>query len=205
MARNVALACRDVPIRALVYLSSVDVYGRSPPLPIDEQTPVAPDSWYGLAKYCSEWILQDAGYLRFPVTVLRIPGVYGLGPYDRSVIGSMIGSLRSDRRLRVHGVGTVLRDYVHVQDLVEVIWRLQDTPRNGTINVCTGHSRSILALAETIRDTVAPDCPIVHDEDQPSRAFDLLFRNAKLRDWIPGVRFRSVEEGIQDYLSEATA
>src|SRR5689334_3011306 len=50
MVRNLAAGLRRVTADSLLYFSSADVYGRPDALPITERTPIAPDTWYGLAK-----------------------------------------------------------------------------------------------------------------------------------------------------------
>ncbi len=52
------------------------------------------DSWYGLAKSTSEWIVRAKLSSRFPICILRIPGIFGASMKDRSVIGQFVASIR---------------------------------------------------------------------------------------------------------------
>ena len=59
MARNFVSAARDAHVESVVDFSSVDVYGRTPKLPMKETTSINPDTWYGLSKFASEWIVRE--------------------------------------------------------------------------------------------------------------------------------------------------
>ena len=73
-------------LSSIIFLSSVDVYGRNSVTPITEETKINPDNWYGLSKYVSEWMLASSEENKCPVTILRLPGIYGKSPNDKSVI-----------------------------------------------------------------------------------------------------------------------
>jgi nucleoside-diphosphate-sugar epimerase len=87
MAWNLVSGARDVNVESFVYFSSVDVYGRAPKLPMSETTSLDPDTWYGLSKSTSEWIVREELGSKFPTCLLRIPGIFGRSLNDRSVIG----------------------------------------------------------------------------------------------------------------------
>ena len=75
-----------VEIRSFISVPS-DVYGRSPELPMSETTSLDPDTWYGLSKSTSEWIVREESNANCPTCILRLPGIFGRSPKDRSVIG----------------------------------------------------------------------------------------------------------------------
>ena len=74
MAWNLVSGARDANIESVIYFSSVDVYGRAPQLPMSETTSLDPDTWYGLSKSTSEWIVREELGSKFPTCLLRIPG-----------------------------------------------------------------------------------------------------------------------------------
>lgn len=108
MAHNFAAAATRGKLGGVIFLSSVDVYGRTPELPITERTVTAPANFYGIAKLTSELLLRRPGALNCPLTVLRLPGVYGPGDGGRSVVGRFLTRLRVEGRVRSGEAGRVL-------------------------------------------------------------------------------------------------
>jgi len=187
-------------IRSIVYLSSVDVYGRSPILPITEQTRIDPDSWYGLAKYSCERMLLLSENINFPVTILRIPGVFGKSPSDTSVIGRMIASAISDGRIIISGKGDTLRDYVCLNDLSKLILLMINNKHQGVVNVAKGESRSILDIAKCIGQELNIKIEIISTESD-ERSFDLVFDNTKIKEILPNFNFIEMPIALADYIN----
>jgi len=200
MVRNLVAGSRQAQVASLIYFSSVDVYGNRPVVPITERTPVAPDTWYGLAKYCGEWMLSGSGELDCPVTILRIPGVYGPARNDPSVIGRMAAELRRTGTIRIHGDGRFKRDYVFTGDVARLVLALREVKYNGVLNVATGHSRTLLETAQTIGSVLGGAFEIVHEPADASRDFDLVFDNARLRSLFPDFVFTDLATGVRSYL-----
>ena len=182
-------------VESLVYLSSADVYGNRPAIPITEETQINPDTWYGLAKYCGERMLQFAT----PVTVLRIPGVYGNFPRDKSVIGRMVAAVRDGNPIPITGEGKCLRDYVHVLDLCRVIDAVIPLRGRQVINVGTGHSHNVADIAQMVGRVLKKPARIERQAADPAREFDLVFDNRRLSELVPGFQFTNLEEGIRSY------
>src|SRR6266850_6283274 len=51
MVNNLIDGAALANVESLIYLSSVDVYGNRPQVPLTEESSINPDTWYGLAKY----------------------------------------------------------------------------------------------------------------------------------------------------------
>mgnify|MGYP001617556806 CR=1 FL=1 len=189
---------RHACVRSILYFSAADVYGRRPPVPLTEEAPVSPESWYSLAKVTGEWMLQ-APAMRCPVTILRIPGIYGLAPRDRSVIGRLVSAARTTGRMTIHGEGMNLRDYVWLDDLCRLIEGLLPLRYHGVLNVATGRSLRIIDIVRLIGEVLELDCTPVFDAQYPERTFDLVFDVGRLRSLLPGFRFSELADGIRTY------
>ena len=200
MIDNFIAASNSARIDSMIYFSSVDVYGNNPPQPINENSTVDPDTWYGLAKYCCEWMLTRSEAVNFPVTALRIPGIYGKSKSDRSVIGAICKKALSEHRITIHGAGTALRDYVYVDDLCKLIFELLPLKHHGTLNVVTGESHSIKEVASQVALAAQIEVEILHEPSDTSRDFDLVFDNSKLQTLIPKVQFTDLSSGIKNYM-----
>lgn len=200
MVKNLVDCHRAKNLQSIIYMSSVDVYGRRSLLPITENTKVNPDTWYGLAKQTCEWTLMSSGEVRCPITVLRIPGIYGCWDRDKSVIGKMVASIRKEKRVLIRGDGSVLRDYVYIEDLCRLMTLLLPTKNQGVLNVATGRSRSILEIAECVGRVLEEEFEIVHEAPDEGRQFDLVFDIRCLTSLFPDFRFSDLEVGIRTYV-----
>jgi UDP-glucose 4-epimerase len=200
IAKNFVDGRRLANVKSVVWFSSVDVYGARPRLPITEETPVAPDTWYGLAKYNGEWIAAASDAATRPVTVLRIPGVYGHSRNDRSVVGKMVKSVRDQGRIVINGSGKALRDYLFIDDVAKLVLELISLHYHGVINLATGTSRSILSVAEQLKDVLGEDVEIVHQGAEEGRDFDLCFDNQRLTSLLPAFEFAEFSTGMASYL-----
>jgi UDP-glucose 4-epimerase len=200
MAWNLASAAREANIESVVYFSSVDVYGRAPKLPMSETTALDPDTWYGLSKLTSEWIVREELDSKFPTCLLRIPGIFGPSRKDRSVIGRLIATIRNEGKVYIHGDGKLLRDYVFAPDLCEVVERLVTRKASGAFNVATGTSVSLLQILEAIRQEFGIDFEVVHLPANTERNFDMRYDVSKLSSAIGEFDFSPLNAGIRSYL-----
>ena len=202
IAKNVVDACYNSCITSVIYFSSVDVYGAQPELPLTEDSKIDPDTWYGLAKYSCEWTLRNDLKSHCPVTVLRIPGIYGSGPKDRSVIGRMISSIRRENKIYLSGRGEMMRDYVFVDDICRLVKLLVPKEEGDLVNVATGVSMRLLEIAQRIYKVIGQPCDFVFEPRNQLRSFDLAFDNAKLNKMVPQFSFSPIDVGIKSYLQE---
>ena len=205
MVGNFAAAVERINLKRLVYLSTVDVYGNQPRLPVTEDTLPRPESWYGRAKYECEQIVrrrQDSGAVR---SILRLPGVYGPGENDRSVVGKLVREIREKHEVSIHGSGNALRDYLFLADLCAVITRLLTAGSGGTWNVATGTSLSIREIASIVGEVLNTDFRTIGVPATQSRDFDLAFDNSRLLTAFPGLSFTSLRQGIRSYLTVGTS
>ena len=200
MAWNLVSGARDANVESLVYFSSVDVYGRAPKLPMSETTSLDPNTWYGLSKSTSEWIVREELGSKFPTCLLRIPGIFGRSRNDRSVIGRLIASIQKEGKVYIHGDGKLLRDYVFAPDLCQVVERLVTRKASGTFNVATGTSVSLLQILEAIREALGSDFEVVHLPANAERSFDMRYDTSRLSAAIGKFDFSPLSAGIRSYL-----
>lgn len=200
IVNNLITGCQLANIHSIIYFSSVDVYGSKPILPITEETKVNPDSWYGLAKYACEWVLLSSGQIQCPVTVLRIPGIYGNSKNDRSVVSKMVSSLKNNRKVVIKGTGKNQRDYVYINDLCLLLQSLLPLKYQGILNIATGRSTPINEIVQMAGKILSIEFEIIYESADSTREFDLMFDISLISSLVPNFRFTHLEEGIQSYL-----
>ncbi|MCO6008406.1 NAD-dependent epimerase/dehydratase family protein [Actinoallomurus purpureus] len=148
------------------------VYDPSRPPPYDERTPTRPRSAYGKAKLALEKALLERAPA-VPGLVLRLGNVYGPGQRTgtgQGVIAHWLESIADRRPLRVYGDTDVLRDYVYVDDVVDVLASIRrGETSEPVVNIGSGEGVSLNELLRVVCSVVG-ERPAV--EARPPRAFD---------------------------------
>jgi len=187
-------------IQSIIYLSSVDVYG-FPSETITENSPLCPRGYHGLAKVASEMMLDITPSFTMPVTILRLPGVYGLGDRQKSIVGSFVNQLSNNKPVTIYGDGSTLRDYVQVNDVCRLIEGFFHVPYRGRINVATGQVISIKDLVILIGKALGVS-PQIHFQMDRDVSFpkNLVFDISRLKKIAPEFQFTDIDEGITNYV-----
>jgi UDP-glucose 4-epimerase len=152
---NVLSAAQASGVRRLINTSTGGaIYGEGQILPAPEDHPVAPESPYGLSKFCAENYCALFTRLHGLSTVsLRYGNVYGprqdpLG--EAGVIAIFCGKLLDGGRPQIFGDGRQTRDYVYVGDVVDANLRAADSDITGAFNVGRGVATSVLDIVEAL-------------------------------------------------------
>lgn len=116
-------ACRRSggAVQRIVVASSDKAYGTSDQLPYTESMPLHGVQPYEVSKSCTDLLAQSyAITYDLPVAVARCGNIYGGGDlnWSRIVPGTLRSLLRDETPL-IRSDGTLIRDYLHVDDVVE--------------------------------------------------------------------------------------
>jgi len=152
---NVLEAARGAGVRRVVNTSTGGaIYGEGKIIPAPEDHPVAPESPYGLSKFCGENYCEIFQRMHGLSTVsLRYGNVYGprqdpLG--EAGVVAIFCGLLLEGRNPTVFGDGLQTRDYVYVGDVVDANLIAADASATGAINIGTGVESTVLDIVDSL-------------------------------------------------------
>jgi len=127
---NILEACRHNPVRHLVYASSSSVYGANTKMPFSIHHNVDhPVSLYAASKKANELMAHTYSHLfRIPTTGLRFFTVYG--PWGRPDMALFLftKAILEGRPIDVFNQGKMQRDFTYIDDIVEGVMRVADTP-----------------------------------------------------------------------------
>lgn len=185
MVNNFLKSSSRLEIASLTYFSSVDVYGIRPEIPITEDSRVAPDTYYGLAKMACEWMLRRPGSFKCPISILRIPGVFGWKQDTESVIGGFLKKIRAGERICLTNNGKTRRDFLPISFLAAILDRLIEHPHDGLLNVATGQSLAMSDLLGILGNNLKRKTAVEVRGDVTERDFDLIFDVTRLRAVFP--------------------
>ena len=127
---NILEACRNYPVKHLVYASSSSVYGLSEEIPFSTSSHTDhPLAMYAASKKANEMMAHSYSHLfNIPSTGLRFFTVYG--PWGRPDMALHIftKAIVENREFEVFNYGDMSRDFTYVDDIVESVMRLLPKP-----------------------------------------------------------------------------
>ena len=155
-------ALRGSPVERLVFASSMGVYGADGLGVRETDVAVAPRSPYGIAKLAAEsYCLRLAPELGVAAVALRYCNTYGPRQTPTSYVGVatiFCHRLLTGRRPIVFDDGEQVRDYVHVDDVVEANLRAMETEGVGqAYNVGTGEAVTVNRILALVADRLGVD------------------------------------------------
>lgn len=151
MAESVQRLCETLKIPRLMFISGWNVYDMSTSTPpFSEATDVGPSDEYGKSKYRTETFFRD-NLETTRLLVLRTASVYGIGQTSKGLIPNLVSSAIEHGRMTLNATDT-RRDYIHIDDLVNVVLELASKEVSGVLNIGSGHSLSVGEIASTVQD-----------------------------------------------------
>ena len=165
----------------LILSSTMYVYGLEPgSLPVSEQQIPRPTSPYGLTKLAAECTAERMARAgRVPCVALRYVGIFGVG--SDVALELYASKALSGETVSVYGGGTIVRDYVHVDDVVAAnLLAVEAAPRLGwgLYHVGGGEALRLVDIAQLTAEAVGHADVETNDRPGP---FDFAFDISRAR------------------------
>jgi UDP-glucuronate decarboxylase len=187
----------------ILQASTSEVYGDPEVHPQKEEywgrvNPIGIRSCYDEGKRCAETLFFD--YHRqhqLKIKVVRIFNTYGprMHPNDGRVVSNFIMQALRGEDITLYGDGSQTRSFCYVDDLIEAMIRMMDSPDDvtGPINIGNSGEFTMKALAEHVLELIGSSSRIIHlampADDPRQRRPDLDLANRVLA-WAPSVPLR---------------
>ena len=191
-------AVRDFGVKKIIYASSAAVYGNPEYLPVDENHPKTPMSFYGISKFTPEYYIKTfSDMYGFKYTILRYANVFGVRQDPKGEGG--VVSIFTDKLLHgetpiIFGDGEQTRDFIYVGDIAGANLAALTKGDNEIINVSNCKKTTVNELVESMSDGK------VRAEYREARAGDILHSyldNTKLRTVLGYEPKYSLPEGVK--------
>jgi nucleoside-diphosphate-sugar epimerase len=185
-----------------IFLSSSMAYGDFQTPSVDEDHALSPIGIYGALKVAGEKIvIAYQQVFELPYTIIRPSALYGPRCVSRRVGQVFIENALQGKSLRVEGDGGEKIDFTYIDDLTEGLALVIEKPeaRNQVFNLTYGHARTILELAQLVRQEF-PNAPLEfvgRDRLMPFRGTLSVEKARRLLDYQP--RF-PIEKGMPEYI-----
>lgn len=190
----------------ILQASTSEVYGNptvhpQPETYLGSVNPIGPRACYDEGKRCAETLFFD--YHRqygIEIKVARIFNTYGprMHPNDGRVVSNFILQALRGEAITIYGDGSQTRSFCYVDDMVDGLIRLMNSPDDltGPINLGNPEEITILELADKIIKLAASRSEIIFKplpaDDPRQRKPDITLAKEKLG-WSP---WTSLEEGL---------
>lgn len=186
----------------ILQASTSEVYGDPTVHPQPESywgnvNPIGIRSCYDEGKRSAETLFMDYHkHNKVKTKIIRIFNTYGprMNPKDGRVVSNFIMQALNNENITIYGDGSQTRSFQYVDDLVEGMIRMMDSPENitGPINLGNPNEFTILQLAHTIIEITKSKSKIISlplpQDDPKQRKPDISLAIKELDGWKPNIQ-----------------
>jgi UDP-glucose 4-epimerase len=190
--------CRKANVKRVVFISSGGtVYGSAKEIPTPETAATDPITAYAIGKLTIEKFLGLYEHLYgLSFRVLRVAnpfGPYQLPAKGQGLIAMLLSRAINKQSTQIWGDGSVVRDYVFVDDVVDALQAAAvDASVERIFNIGTGRGRSVRDVIAAVEAELGAPVPI---EWSPGRPIDVpvsvlsIERASDVLGWAPKTEF----------------
>lgn len=189
-------------IKVIFLSSGGTVYGKQEKVPIVEECMTKPINHYGNLKVCIENTIQIFNHLDGTnMKIARIANPYGPGQdYGKGVgfIDAVLKNGLNKETVKVWGNGKVVRDYVYIDDVCEMLYALANySGKMEVFNIGTGEGKTQNDIIEIAKKWF-PDLKIEYLEARNVDVQKNVLCNEKIKTIYTG-KLVGLSEGMEKY------
>lgn len=189
-------------IKKYVHVTTPEVYGSTNKGWISEETNFCPTTPYAVSRAsCDLHLKSFFKAYDFPVIFTRAANVYGPGQQLYRIIPRTILSARSGEKLMLHGSGSSVRSFIHINDVVNATLKLALEGKPGSSwHISTKNSLSIKDLVQQICNicNVAFEDIVESTEERLGKDQNYLLDSSSIREEMAWEDKISLISGIKD-------
>ena len=201
---NLISFANNTKVDKFIYASSMSVYGDVKDEPIAEYHETKPLSCYGVGKLASE------NYLRILLKksdsfMMRMFNVYGPGQdfsnMKQGMVSIFLSQALKSKKIIVKGSLDRFRDFIHIDDVVELWIKTMKTKEEGfhELNIGSGKKTSVEELLKYINEVLGP-LDIELEGSTPGDQMGIFSDNSKIKKMFKKKNFIGLDQGINHVL-----
>jgi nucleoside-diphosphate-sugar epimerase len=178
---NILECARAWNVPHVIFASTSAVYENNKEKVFTEDLEINPRLWYSLSKKMAEEICESyrTNY-NMKITTLRFFNVFGpqqdIHRKNPPLLNYLVREIKKGNTPILHSTGEQKRDYIHVDDVVNLIDICLDKKPNETFNVCTGTLISVNEIVKYVSEVFNSDIkPIYRDASKLWDTYPKLF------------------------------
>ena len=186
-------------IKKLLFFSTQSIYGEDTDNKnITEKTLPNPTSFYGIAKYNCERLVEKIFILKkTPFVIIRTPRIYGPGDDPNNYGPSMFAKkFKDNESIVLWGDGSEKRNYIYISDVVKIIDLVMIKNFSGCINICGNNNYSFKFLIKTLESLTKSKIQII-SKPRSRQKVDQIMNNRFLKKIIGNYPFISIKNGFR--------
>jgi UDP-glucuronate 4-epimerase len=208
---NILEACRNYPVKHLVYASSSSVYGTNSKVPFSEDDRVDyPVSIYAATKKANELMAYTYSHLyKFSTTGLRFFTVYG--PWGRPDMSPILfaDAITHENPVKVFNNGEMKRDFTYIDDIVEGVIRLidkaptdgQEHPYYALFNIGNSQPINLMDFIQIVEQLIGKRAKLEMYSMQPGDVEITYADTTRLAQWINYQPSTSLKNGLLSFVA----
>lgn len=176
LLKNILEKLHQIEDRALIpkfiFISSAAVYGNQKNKPATELTLCKPLGGYARAKLVAERLILQAIVHdpRLRAVILRATNLIGMPSHEavpQGILSKMVAAVKNHQPLELWGDGQGSKDYLWVDDFLEVLKITVETSVEGIFNVGSGTHFSLLELIKIAEEVTEQRIQLKHHPRYP--------------------------------------
>ena len=161
-----------------------------------EESILSPNNPYSISKATADMLVLNYHKIHsLPITISRCSNNYGPFQNTEKLIPLMVTKILKNEKLPVHGDGTNIRDWIHVQDHCSAIDMIVHDGKIGEIyNVCSNNKLKNIEVISTIVDNMKynkENIVFVKDRKTNDKKYSMNCNKIKNEiGWSPMIKFQ---------------
>ena len=178
---NVMECARKWNVPHVIFASTSAIYENNKEKVFVENLDINPRLWYSLSKKMAEETCESYRInYGMSITTLRFFNVFGsrqdIHRKNPPLLNYLVKQIKQGEQPILHSNGEQSRDYIHVDDVVNLIDICLEKKPNDTFNVCTGTLLSVNKIAQYVSEVFnSPVRPIYQDASKLWDTYPNLF------------------------------
>jgi len=196
--RNILESVKSLENCYFVFISSGGaIYGEPKYLPVDENHEMNPISNYGISKLKGELLTKKIlSGSEINYSIIRPSNIYGPGQKTENVIPKFIKFMKNKQEIIIFGDGSSSRDYIYIDDLVEIILKLCEKKINCTINASSNQEIKIIEIFNFLKKQLNYDLKPTFLDDRKGEIVNISLDNSKMIKILNFNHFTTLKNGL---------
>lgn len=149
--QNVLNFAQRKKVKKFIFASSASIYGDTKNKKVKESLVSRPEHFYAYSKLIGEQMVKNYCKInKINYTIFRFFNIYGKN--SNAVVAKFIAQKLQNKKITIYGNGMQKRDFVHIKDLNEAIYKSikNKNSKDKTYNLGSGFAVSVLDLKNII-------------------------------------------------------
>jgi len=178
---NLVTEALNHKIKKIIFISSVAVYGKDKKGKFKETDKCSPNTEYGLSKYLSEKSVEYWSTVSGkPSIILRPFNIYGLGNF-KGIVHAFYSDIKNTGGAIIYGDGRQERDFLFVEDLVDLFVRAVRMNKSGIYNVGMKKKHSVLDMLSNFKEIMGDDIKVKFNPDEEGKVYNINQNLSKVK------------------------